>query len=277
MTPGSFDTRQIRAPAISHLIWLFFSTLQKKSTLNHMNPSRSAHYPIPMLRPACLPWIACIFLCSCLGLSSCLGPAKIDKWVAHEYKDVPLTPDRKKASDYISIKDTFPSMDQRYSTTEDKSGSLLPLIFYWHKNYIFPCTLNPQLSVNNFTSSFMAFASSRRLKQHLNGRRVEISISSIPHSFTLGDNDHMIWLIYAYEWSYIDLKPGTDDLVLSYRILQGSDEVKTGTISIPDANRRVQLKMFQSLRKMTYNYLDQFNENITAMSKKAVDQLISEL
>jgi hypothetical protein len=84
----------------------------------------------------------------------------------------------------------------------------------------------------------------------------------------------MVWLIYAFEWSYIDLKPGTDDLVLSYRILQGSDEVKTGTITIPDANKRVQLKLFQSLRKMTYDYLDQYNENITAMTKKAVDQLI---
>jgi hypothetical protein len=234
-----------------------------------MNPSQSVRYP--------RLWIACIFLCSCLGLSSCLGPSKIDKWVAHEYKDVPLTPDRKKSSDYISIKDTFPSMDQRYSTTEDKSGSLLPLIFYWHKNYIYPCTLNPQLQVNNFTNSFLAYAGSKRLKQRLNGRRVEISISSIPHSFTLGDNEHMIWLIYAFEWSYIDLKPGTDDLVLSYRILQGSDEVKTGTISIPDANKRVQLKLFQSLRKMTYGYLDQYNENITAMTKKAVDRLISEL
>jgi hypothetical protein len=50
-----------------------------------------------------------------------------------------------------------------------------------------------------------------------------------------------------------------------------------GSISITDPETAVGLKMWHSLKKMTWDYLDQHDDNVTAMSRKFVDKLVAEL
>jgi hypothetical protein len=223
-------------------------------------------------------FVATFILCICLlCLSGCFTPAKLDKWVAHDYQDVSLTPVKSKL-DYLGVTDTIPSLDNRVSSSVKKSGKLLPLLFYWHQDYKYICTLNARIPVNNFITAFTAYAGSKRLKQKLNGRRLELTINNVPHVLTLEDNEHMIWFIlYAYSWTYLDILPGSDDLVLSYKIIDGGSDAKDGTIIVPDANKRLRVKMFQSPKKAIGEYLEQYNDNITAMSRKAVDKLITAL
>jgi hypothetical protein len=59
--------------------------------------------------------------------------------------------------------------------------------------------------------------------------------------------------------------------------MEQNTPVKEGVITIPDACKPIQLKMFQSIKKKTWTYIDQYNDNITAMSKKVVDSLITSL
>jgi hypothetical protein len=98
----------------------------------------------------------------------------------------------------------------------------------------------------------------------------------MPTVFLVDDRGYMIFPVYSVEW--LSIQPTITDLVVSYRLLDGNNaEVKTGSISIADPEAAVGLKMWHSLKKMTWEYLDQHDDNVTAMSRKFVDKLLTEL
>ena len=64
---------------------------------------------------------------------------------------------------------------------------------------------------------------------------------------------------------------------MSYKILKDSIETKSGTIIIPDADKTVNQKIFQSAKKLTWDYLDEYDTNIRTVSRQIVDKLLSAL
>lgn len=211
-----------------------------------------------------------------ISQTSCLGPAKINKWVAKEYAAVP-SPIKKK-SDYISVSSSLVSSDDRISTTEKNTGKVLPLVFYWQYDYKNTCTLNPRIPINNFTSTVLSYAG-KKLKQKLDGQRVELTVEKIPNAFAIDDKGHIIVIIiYPIGWDVITIQPVALDMVVSYKVIKDDNtETKRGVITIPNKDRGAGLEMFQSLKKKTLQYLDQYNANITLMSKHVIDELITEL
>lgn len=219
---------------------------------------------------------ALMFFAFTIVLASCLGPKKIDKWVSKQY-DGAIPAVTKKKSDYITVTSTVASMGTKLSATEKKSSHLLPLIFYWQMDYKNTCTLNPQIPINNFTSTVQSYAG-KMLKQKLNGQRIEMSIDKLPNIFAIDDKEHMIWFVYAYAWDYLTIRPQTSDMVVSYKLFKSDDTVtKTGIITVPNTDKGIALGMFQSVKKKTWEYLDQYNANITTMSKSVIDKLVAEL
>ncbi|MEO6453739.1 MAG: hypothetical protein ABIN97_06710 [Ginsengibacter sp.] len=63
-------------------------------------------------------------------------------------------------------------------------------------------------------------------------------------------------------------------MVISYRILKDNTEKKQGTITVADPSRPQSLKFLQSVKKMTWNYLGEYDNIIKAMSKEFVDKLL---
>lgn len=66
-------------------------------------------------------------------------------------------------------------------------------------------------------------------------------------------------------------------MIVSYKLMQDNNEIKKGTITIPNMDKTMGLKMFESLKKRTWKYLDQYDENITVMSKLCVDKVMTEI
>ena len=236
-----------------------------------MNPSTTL-----FSRMTSLSFSTITILAISLSLSGCLGPKKIDKWVATQYGQSVPEPVKKK-TDYISVASPLVPGSNYISTTENKTSKMLPLVFYWQFNYDNTCTLNPQIPVNNFTNTVLTY-NSKQLKQKLNGRRIELSVDKIPNVFSLDDKGHVVWIIYAVTWEYISIQPKVNEMVVSYKII-GNDntETKTGVITIQNTDKGVSLKAFQSIKKMTWQYLEDYDASITAMTKKVVDKLAAEL
>ena len=207
---------------------------------------------------------------------SCLGPKKINKWVAKQYGEIPA-PNKPKA-DFIKITSNMPTMENRLSTTKKKTSDLLPLLFYWQWDYKNTCTLNPQIAVNNFTSTVMSY-SNKGLKQKLNGRRLELTIEKIPTRFAIDDKGHLIWVIlYAFGWETLTLQPEDDIMVVSYKVFNTDNSLaSSGIINVPNTDKKLSLGMLQSLKKKTFQYLEQYDASISSMSKILVDKLSSEL
>lgn len=205
-------------------------------------------------------------------LSGCLNPHMVNRWVAHHYSPDMLQPARQNNSEIV-ITSKLPDIGSQPSATEKKWSHVIPAIVYWHFDYQNRCSLNPQLAVNRFTTAISTYGG--KLKRKLNGRRLELTIQQLPTVFLVDDRGYMIFPIYSVEW--LSIQPTVTDLLVSYRVLDGGAEVKSGSIRVADPESVVGLKMWHSLKKLTWQYLDQHDDNLTVMSRSFVDKLASEL
>jgi hypothetical protein len=205
----------------------------------------------------------------------CLTSKKVDRQVAKQYSDVKEIKKRK-PGDNISITSRLTPVGEKISTTETRTSNMLPLIVYWKWDYTNTCTLNPQIPINNFVTTVYSYAS-KGLTSKLAGQNLELSVDKIPGKFQILDKAHLIFFGYAYGWDNISMKALDMEMIVSYRVLKDNVETKKGIISIPNFDDKKQLGMFKNWKKATNEYLAQFDENISAMSKLVVDRIVNEL
>ena len=219
--------------------------------------------------------ITAIALISSVSLTSCLTAKKLDKEMGKQY-GWQMTQSTPRQKDFITVKSNLPAMDNTVSKSASKTSNMLPLLVYWQWDYTVSCAINPLIPVNSFTKTVSAYAE-KDLKKKLDGRRVEISIDKIPDTFSIVDEAHLVWIIYAIGWDKIYITPVNKELEVSYKVMDGDTEVKKGTISVPGFDKRMQLGMFKSWKTATSDYLYQYDANIQAISKMVIDRLVEEL
>jgi hypothetical protein len=216
-----------------------------------------------------------LLILSATFFSSCVTSKKVDRQVAKQYSDVPELK-KKKQGDNISITSSLTTMGRQVSTTETRTSNMLPLIVYWKWDYTNTCTLNPQIPINNFISTVNSYAK-KGLKSKLAGQDLEISVDKIPNQFQILDKAHIIFFGYGVGWDNVSMKALDMEMIISYRLLKDNVEIKKGIISIPNFDDKKPLGMFKNWKTATNEYLNQFDENISTMSKLIVDQIVSEI
>lgn len=155
---------------------------------------------------------------------------------------------------------------------------LLPLLFYWKWQYGTFSTLNEAIPDATIASTILPYANVKKLKQKLNGQKIELSITKVPTQFSVVDNGWLVFIVLYYiNNDDISMEPQAQDLVVTYRILKDNAETKTGTITVADRNKPRHVKLFRSTKKTFWSYLDDYNNDIQAMSKEVVDKLITEV
>lgn len=214
-----------------------------------------------------------------LSLQSCMGPKKMNRWVTKQYGDqLAATAAPKKTPGYLTVTSALPLDGIEGSTGERKVSHFLPLLVYWQWDDKLNCTLNPKIPVHNFTATATSYAAKKGLKEKLGTKRIELHIDKMPGTFAIDDKAHVIFLaIYAYTWDFVSIQPEKQDMIVSYRVLQGDAEIKKGVITVPDINKVIPLHMFQSLKKKTWRYLEDYDTNIAAMTRTVIDKLVEEL
>lgn len=218
---------------------------------------------------------ALLIFSASLIMTSCLGPKKIDKWVAEKYIDAPVH--SKKKHDQIVILSNMVYPGTTLSITEKKTSNMLPLIVYWQFDYKNTCTINPQIPVNIFTNTVLSYAG-HGLQQKLNGQRIELTIEKIPNKFSIDDKGHLIFVGLAYAWDYLTVLPEERDFHISYKLFDtNNQQVKQGEVALAGSGNPIDVHMFQSLKKKTWAFLDQYDADIAVMSKQIVDKLVTQL
>lgn len=208
-----------------------------------------------------------------LFFSSCLTAKKMDKFIAEQYNDqIPKIDKKKKAAD-ITVLSTLPS-STNISTTVSHT-KVLPLIVYWVIDYRHTITLNSQIAVANFSNTVNSLAN-KGLSQKLNGQKLELTVEQVPEIFALVEKTHVIWLIYAFQWSKIYIEPDVKDLVVSYKLYNDDNLAKTGRITIKNTEKNKGLRFFQSWKSAITEYLTDYNAEVLAMAKQFVNKLVEE-
>lgn len=213
---------------------------------------------------------------SLITFSSCLTAKKMDKWIDKQYGGV--VPAKIRSSEYMTIKTENLSSKEHASNSQKGDNKLLPAFFYWQWKFSTISTLNQNIPVSNLSSTIFPYSNAKGLRQKLNGQKIELTIDKIPAVFSITDKGGLVYaLLWYVSWETIYIEPENQDMVISYKILKDNVETKKGAISVANRDKSVALKMFQSAKKMTWNYLDQYDMNIKAMSKEFVDKLMLEL
>ncbi len=219
--------------------------------------------------------ISCIFFTCFAG---CL-PRALNKWAEENYHERINTPVKQK-SDYITITTSLASPGNKVAAIDRKTVNMLPLLFYWKWNSITTCVLNSKIPVNTFAATVIPYAN-KKLKEKLNGSRVEFSVDKVPNTFSIDRNNHLADIIViGVNWGTQSLQPVNSDMVVSYKIIKMDNTIeKTGIITIPDTSKNgvVIGLLRESIKPPTFQYFYQYDANITAMAKLVVDKLVSEL
>lgn len=211
--------------------------------------------------------IALILCIVCL--SGCLTSKKMDAYVANEYGNQ-LPRQNKKTKADITVNSVF-HRDKSISTTVQKTSHLLPLIVYFQYDYRHTCTLNPEIAVTEFANT--VHAQSDKLLQKLNEQRLELTVEQVPSAFALVDKAHL--LLFLISWDKIYVEPDFKDLVVAYKLFQNNNVVKTGKLVVKNNERNKGIRFFQSWKSSTREYLSDYNADVTAMSKSAINQLLA--
>ncbi len=131
--------------------------------------------------------------------------------------------------------------------------------------------------MNIFTTTVSYFGS-HGLKQKLQGKKIAMTIKKIPAKFAIDDKGHLIFLILVFAWDDLTILPEEKDLVVSYKVLDSNNQqVKNGEVTISGSGKAIDVHMFQSLKKKTWSFLDQYDAGIAVMGKEFVDKLLTEL
>ncbi len=218
-----------------------------------------------------------VVLCIAPFFVGCFSSSKIDKWVGKHYEQTSTTLVRNSRS-LITVKTTDPvSASDEFSTTEKDKSMVLPLPFYaqWKSSNI--CTLNEFVPLNIFSTTAFSYANKLGLKKMLNGQTLELTVSNLPHLFSVVDKGWAVWPIPYLGAKDVSIDPSKKMMVVRYRLLQGNTVVKTGSFTLPNTDKEYHEKGFQSPRKMTDKYLCQYDESIKALSVNCMDKLLPKL
>ena len=218
-----------------------------------------------------------IILCCIITLSvcSCMTPKRIDKYIGQEYGNTAAN--KRKQSDYITV--NYPKGSTEItSLTYKRKVKILPLLLYWKYEYGTNSTLSSNIPAWYFHSALLPYANAKGLRQKLNGNKLELTIKKMPTSLSVVYKGWMVFILfYNIHYEHVIIDPEMEDMVVAYRVMDGTTEVKNGTISLKDYNRRVNPRIYRSFKKTFWEYLDTYNENCQKLSKDLVDQLIKEL
>lgn len=209
------------------------------------------------------------------SFASCLNAKKLDKYVAGEYNnELPRLNKKKKLN--IEVMPPPFTANVNISSTVNRTDKLLPLLVYWKYDHRQICSLNPSIANTHFTNAVNTLVS-KTLLDKLGNRKLELTVEQAPSTFSIVAKEQLVWLIYAYSWARVYIEPETQELIVSYKVVDTSEAVKAGRIVVKNADKNQGIRWFQSWKSATSEYLSAYNANLTNVTKSFLTQLTQEL
>jgi hypothetical protein len=206
-------------------------------------------------------------------LTSCIGTKKFTGFVEPKFQDKQLISTNENIIfDLTGLENTSASI----TSTKVKS-QFIPAILYWQWNNTIKCEVNPTIVGQSFQENFLRYSDTLKVKEKLQGRKLEMKIEKIPNSFVYTHKGNSIILIIAYTVSDLEaIFPQEQDLVVSYKITENGSTIKDGKLTVSNKDQPIK-NVWKSTKKFTWLYVDQFKQNTKIMTKEIVEKLITEI
>lgn len=215
------------------------------------------------------PFVLVLLTIALFASSSCVSSKKLDKYVSEQFNDQLPKADAKKPST-ITVKTSI-SGDDDISHSYRKTEKVLPFIVYLQSDYVRYTDLNPAIPISYFSQTVHA---NKTLNQKLNGRTLELTVEQIPSAFAYVIRTHAILLFV--KWSSTYQRPQLKDMIVSYRVIDAGQIVKSGKVQVEDKQQKDYV-FLQGWRTNTRESIDSHREKVGRMSKDFVNKMLTEL
>ncbi len=220
--------------------------------------------------------IVFLFLFFATLATSCMSTRKMDRWIGEHYARTPAPRIKDNAS--LSFITPEVAKNDKVSQTEKHKTKVIPALFYWHWDRTMQSTMADGIALNQLTAAMATQASLKASKKALEGGRLDVAIKKVPHSFSLRQKENLIYfVVYYVHWSHLWLSPADEELLLTYKFTKEGAAPVTGTIRHKNLQAEMHLKYFQSLRKLTWKYLEQYDAGTRLAGKEAMVQIIADI
>jgi hypothetical protein len=214
-----------------------------------------------------------ILILATASLYSCISTQELESFVYMKYAQQSQTMRNNDYMEYDNIK--LNEMDSSVKTKKLKAR-FIPAIIVYEWNTTIKCDLSKKQSFLTFNNYFQYYADSLNIKEKLNGQKLIISIDSIPDTFVYINEGYIENIFSAYVDASEGIYPENEKLIFSYRVVQGSNTTKSGRIEMRNVDAPL-LNAWKSTKKLTWLYLDRYENNLRYNSRLAIEQLNSEL
>ncbi len=216
------------------------------------------------------------FIALMVLLSSCVGTKQYARFVAKGIEKTDTTSGTLQTGTTI-VTDSLPKFAP---LVQIKKGNnyFIPAILYWGIKETYDCQLNPKLPVAYFCKSFIHCADSLHLSRVLNGRRLELSIKSVPSKFSYSETlDVFIFIFFYFGVDHKAITPKNEDLIIGYKLYNGDVLSNQGTVTVSDTQPPYRGNPNHSTKRATRKYLHEYERNIRKMARQSVVKLIDRI
>jgi hypothetical protein len=216
-----------------------------------------------------------LLLASVVVMAGCTGTKKYAGFVKRHYSKTDTT--THKSNLPISLVVAIPSRFDTLVSVRKGESWFIPALLYWGTKETFHCELNAAVPSRIINNTFLQYADSSGLTGKLHGRRLELTIESLPTRFFYSaTTDVYVLIIYAFTTTHQSITPEKSSMVLSWKLYDGQEVVKKGQVSSVFYSNPL-INNLKSMRKITWAYLDRYDQTISEMSTECLMQLVNAL
>lgn len=162
-------------------------------------------------------------------------------------------------------------------TFKQVKSQFIPALLFWKYDYRYHAELQQKWVSDLFISDILEYSESLNLISKLQGKKLELSIERIPHSFAFVHQETVVILIFSYiTQGGVFYVSEPQDLKITYNLIGEKGVEKTGQLFVPNGTKSIQ-NILKSTKKFTWEYIDTYRQNCREMSKVAVKMLVERL
>lgn len=201
--------------------------------------------------------------------SSCISTKRYESYVLTKY----AKQDQENTKN-VSLKFNYGESKLDSNVKTEKLNSVfIPALVYWKWHNTIKCSLSEKQVYTSFEHYMQRYADSLNFNEKLKGQKLILKVDSIPNKFVYTNYGNVFFFLFAYAITETEaIIPIDGDLLLSYKLVNGAEVVKSGEVKIANSSSTLN-NVWKSPKKFTWYYIDQYEQNLKALSKLAIEQI----
>ena len=211
-----------------------------------------------------------------LIMTSCISTHHFNDIVRERYGNNNISVPEIPQKSYISF-DINQLQNQSLVTSKKLKNLFIPAIIYWQWDNTIEWKLNPLKYGSYFCRQMTLYADSLNLDKILQNRKIKITIENFPNSFYYTHKGFTLILVVSYLYSDVEtIIPDEKELKLTYQITKNDSTEFSNTVYFKLPYKPIN-NVWKSTKKYTWNFIDQYEENLNTLSKIVVQEIVEDI